>query len=269
MSDCARPRLQLTDMWSATLVLGSRDTASGSVWTRGEHRPFRPGDILLANAGEVQKTLPADRPSAYFTIFWDAPAFERAASEAGMSEPAHWSRVFLAAGPVSRQLATLHELLECGASAEAIEAAYRSTTTALLRAVGRVQGSVRTPCHPGVRRAALYASISLNEARPLEQMAREVQMSKCHLVRCFQSALGVPPHRYRTLLRLERARRLLESGLSVAEVANQTGFADAPHLTRSFRDWLGVSPAAWGSAWRASDPWTERRPRTVPPPVPR
>ncbi len=250
-------------------MLGSHDRACGSVWTRGEHRPFRPGDILLANAGDVQKTLPAERPSAYFTIFWEPQAFERATLEAGIDEPAHWSRTFLAAGQVSRQLATVHELLECGADAKAIEAAFRCATRALLRAAARGRDSLRTRCHPGVRRAALYASESLNEARPLEQMAREVQMSKCHLVRCFQSALGVPPHRYRTLLRLARARRLLESGLSVAEVASQTGFSDAPHLTRSFRDWLGVSPAAWGNAWRASDPWSEHRPRTIPPPVSR
>jgi AraC-like DNA-binding protein len=53
----------------------------------------------------------------------------------------------------------------------------------------------------------------------------------------------------------------------VAEVADGTGFADAPHLTRAFREWLGVSPAAWGNAWRASDPWTDKRPKTMPPPM--
>ncbi|MEO6599576.1 MAG: AraC family transcriptional regulator [Polyangiaceae bacterium] len=215
----------------------------------------------------MQRTLPADRPSAHFTIYWDSSALERAASEAGMEGPVNWSLPVLTAGAVAVEFAHLRDLLDGGASAQAVEAAYRTTTSALLRAAASSRDAVRTACHPGVRRAALYASASLGEALPLEKMAREVRMSKCHLVRCFQNALGVPPHRYRTLLRLQRARRLLETGLSVAEVADEMGFADAPHLTRSFREWLGVSPAAWGNAWRASNPWSEQRPRTVPPPM--
>jgi AraC-like DNA-binding protein len=267
MVSCSHQRQQLTDMWSATLVIGSNEDVCGSAWLRGEQRPFRSGDILLANAGDVQRILPADRPSAYFTIYWDRSALDRAASEAGSAGPVQWSLAVLPAGAVSAEFAQLRDLLECGANAQAVEAAYRGTTAALLHAAATNRDAARTACHPGVRRAALNASASLGESLPLEQMARAARMSKCHLVRCFQHALGVPPHRYRTLLRLQRARRLLETGLAVADVADQTGFADAPHLTRSFREWLGVSPAAWGNAWRASNPWTEQRPRTMPPPM--
>ncbi|MET0795320.1 MAG: AraC family transcriptional regulator [Polyangiaceae bacterium] len=265
MVSCSRQRVQLTDMWSATLVIGTNQEACGSVWTRGEQRAFRSGDILLANGGEVQRTLPSKQPSSYFTIFWERSTFERLASAAGTNP--HWSLALLANGPVSLEFARLRDLLECGADAEAVESAYHSTTAALLRAVGHGPEAPRAPSHPTVRRAALYASTNLGEALSLEQIAREVHLSKCHLVRCFQNAIGVPPHRYRTLLRLQQARRLLEAGHAVADVADQTGFADAPHLTRSFREWLGVSPAAWGSAWRASDPWSQRRPKTLPPPM--
>ncbi|MES1178586.1 MAG: AraC family transcriptional regulator [Myxococcales bacterium] len=267
MVSCSLQRQKLSDMWSATLVINPSEGVCGSAWLRGEQRPFRSGDILLANAGDVQRILPADRPSSFFTIFWERTALERAAAEACTTGAPHWSLALLAAGPVSAELGHLRDLLENGASAATVETAYRSATTALLRVATATRDVTRTVCHPGVRRAAVRAAASLSEPLSLEQMAREVRMSKCHLVRCFQNALGVPPHRYRTLLRLQRARRLLETGLSVAEVAEETGFADAPHLTRSFREWLGVSPAAWGNAWRASDPWTEKRPRTMPPPV--
>ena len=259
-------------MWSACLVVGTTgvdESACGSLWARGEQATFRPGDILLTNAGEVLKTTAEKGANTYFTIFWDRASWERAGSHIGIAGTPHWSQALLQARPVALLLTQLREALEAGADARTVERAYWAATTALLREAAQSQELARTPCHPGVRRAAAYASANLSEPRPLEQMAREVQMSKCHLVRCFQSTIGVPPHRFRTLLRLERARRLLESGLSVAEVASQTGFADAPHLTRSFREWLGVSPAAWGNVWRASDPWSERRPRTVPPPAAR
>ncbi|HEY0466868.1 MAG TPA: helix-turn-helix domain-containing protein, partial [Polyangiaceae bacterium] len=63
----------------------------------------------------------------------------------------------------------------------------------------------------------------------------------------------VAPHKYQKLLRLQSARRLIERGLCVREAAAASGFADEAHLSRSFRDWLGVSPGTWR---RASAPKT-------------
>jgi len=256
-------------MFSATLVLGACEQECGRVWTRGTERPFRPGDILLAEADEIQRVTPTDRPSTLFTIFWRPSALELAARQGGLFGTVQWAVTQLSAGPLSAELAALHALLEADGDPEAILQTYQATAVALLRAANDGASSVsRTASHPAVRRAARRVKDNFAESLSLEELAAELQMSKCHLARCFERALGVPPHRYRRLLRLRAARRLLEGGLSVGEAAGETGFADAPHLTRAFRDWLGVSPAAWGSAWRASDPWTKRVPQTLPPPKP-
>jgi len=259
---------QLSDMFSASLVLGARGLEGGRVWTRGADQPFRPGDILLAEADEIQRFTPTDRPSARFTIFWRRSALERAARESGLAGPLQWTLTHLSAGPLSDELASLHALLAAAADAESVLHAYRVVTESLLRAAnyGVPASARRGVPHSGVRRAARRVRASFAQSLSLEDLANELNMSKCHLARCFERALGVPPHRYRRLLRLQAARRLLEAGLSVGEAASETGFADAPHLTRAFRDWLGVSPAAWGSAWRASDPWREQAPQTIAPP---
>jgi AraC-like DNA-binding protein len=264
-----RQRTQLSDMFSATLVLGASDEVCGRAWTRGKERPFRPGDILLAEADEVQRITPTDRPSTCFTIFWRKSALERAAREGGLSGPSQWGVTQLSAGSLSAEVAALQGLLEADGEPAAILQSYRATTVAVLRAANYGDPSVtRTASHPAVRRAARRVKENFAESLSLEDLAAELQMSKCHLARCFERALGVPPHRFRRLLRLRAARRLLEAGLSVGEAASETGFADAPHLTRAFREWLGVSPAAWGSAWRASDPWGKQAPQTVAPPKP-
>lgn len=254
------------DLWSASLVIGSNDRVCGRAWARGEESAFRSGDILLTNAGELQKTTLTDEQCSLFTIFWEQSALERAASEAGVPGPVQWSLGLLSSAPIAAKLSDLRELLESGADADSVRLAYDSITAALIFAAGQDRDTRWTPYHPAARRAALHASADLHESLSLEQMAAQVHMSKCHFARCFQKSFGVPPHRYRMLLRLQRARRLLETGLSVAAVAKQTGFADAPHLTRFFREWLGVSPAVWGSAWRASTPSSAHQPRTQPPP---
>jgi len=269
-SDSERQRTQLSDMFSASLVSGPPDVACGRVWTRGTDQPFRSGDILLAEADEVQRITTSDQPSSSFTIFWTRTALERAARERGLLEPPQWAVSKLSSASLAADLAALQALLHTCADAEAILEAYEAATSAILRLAVHDQagGAKRSAAHPGVRRAARRVRASFAESLSLDDLANELRISKCHLARCFERALGVPPHRYRRLLRLQAARRLLEAGLSVGEAASQTGFADAPHLTRAFRSWLGVSPGAWGNAWRASDPWSPAAPQTLPPPNP-
>ena len=79
----------------------------------------------------------------------------------------------------------------------------------------------------------------------LDEAARLVHAHPAHLVRAFSAAFGMPPHRYLTARRVDRARRLLLDGLPVGEVATATGFYDQAHLTRHFRKLVGVPPGRY------------------------
>jgi AraC-like DNA-binding protein len=223
---------------------------------------------LLAEADEIQTITPTDRPISTFTIFWPRSELEQIGCELGLDEATTWPVTRLSAGPLSERFAALQALLASGADADAILQAYGALAADVVQSEHQSREFVasRSPSHPGVRRALRRLRESFAESLSLEDLANELSMSKCHLARCFERSLGIPPHRYRRLLRLRAARRLLERGLSVGEAANETGFADAPHLTRAFREWLGVSPGAWGSAWRAGDPWRKDAPQTIAPP---
>jgi AraC-like DNA-binding protein len=69
-----------------------------------------------------------------------------------------------------------------------------------------------------------------------------------HLVRAFRREVGIPPHRYLTGRRLDRARRMLLAGHRPADVAVEVGFHDQAHLTRHFRRMLGVTPGAYATS---------------------
>ena len=53
----------------------------------------------------------------------------------------------------------------------------------------------------------------------LAEIARECGASPQHLSARFRARFGVPVHRFQTLLRLDRARRLLAGGASAGEAA--------------------------------------------------
>jgi len=82
-------------------------------------------------------------------------------------------------------------------------------------------------------------------APTLRDAGRMLGASPDHLVRSFSAAYGMPPHRYLTGRRIDRARRLLLDGMPVSAVAHAVGFFDQAHLTRHFRRMLGVPPASF------------------------
>jgi AraC family transcriptional regulator len=61
----------------------------------------------------------------------------------------------------------------------------------------------------------------------------------------FRAATGKTPHQYLTERRIERAKSMLLEAkkISLIDVAAQCGFSSQSHLTRVFRERVGVTPS--------------------------
>src|SRR5215213_9013518 len=80
----------------------------------------------------------------------------------------------------------------------------------------------------------------------LGEFAQSVNLSVWRLCHSFKSDIGMPPIRYLRLLRMERAKNLLESSfLSVKEIAYRVGLNDESHFVRDFKSTYGSSPALY------------------------
>lgn len=87
----------------------------------------------------------------------------------------------------------------------------------------------------------------------LTEFAQSVNLSVWRLCHIFKSDVGMPPIRYLRLLRMERAKGLLESSfLSVKEIAFQVGLNDESHFVRDFKSTYGYSPALYRSRFRSN-----------------
>ena len=68
-------------------------------------------------------------------------------------------------------------------------------------------------------------------------------MSPAQFCRTFKVITGETPKRYALKIKIERAKELLShSNLSVGEISVNLGFSNQSHLTRVFRDVVGVPP---------------------------
>jgi AraC-like DNA-binding protein len=77
----------------------------------------------------------------------------------------------------------------------------------------------------------------------LKTLACVAGLSPSRFMHAFTQSVGVPVRPYILWLRLQRAACDLKSGVSVTSVAHRAGFADAAHLTRTFRRMLGITPS--------------------------
>lgn len=117
---------------------------------------------------------------------------------------------------------------------------------------------VRDPAHGGLapwqeRRAKEMLSGQLDGDLSLQALATECGISVGHFTRLFRRTVGEPPHRWMLRQRVERAKSLLrETPLSLAEIAVACGFCDQSHMSRCFRDDVGVSPGAWRRHYNGS-----------------
>src|SRR5215475_3466873 len=97
---------------------------------------------------------------------------------------------------------------------------------------------------PGaMRRVREYVEVHLGESIDLSMLAGIAGLSVHHFARQFKQSARVTPHVYLTLKRVERAQEMLvQTEMSLAEIAIAVGFFDQGHLARHFRHLLGKTP---------------------------
>jgi AraC-like DNA-binding protein len=110
-----------------------------------------------------------------------------------------------------------------------------------------LQGHARC-CGRSLAPVRRHLEAHLGELIPTAALAEMIGLTESHFIRAFHLEFGLPPHAYHLRLRLALAVELLSSGLSVATVANECGFADQSHLSRKFKEVYSLTPGAWRTA---------------------
>lgn len=87
-----------------------------------------------------------------------------------------------------------------------------------------------------------YLSEQFNQKLRLENIADIHRIDKYQLIRKFKQHLGVTPNTYLTILRIEKARKMINEGYSIVGAALEAGFYDQSHFHHSFLYYTGVTP---------------------------
>lgn len=103
-------------------------------------------------------------------------------------------------------------------------------------------------CDPLVGRAITH--LHADPARPwtLEDLAAKCCASRSVLAGRFTQLLGYPPIQYLTRWRMQlAAKRLNETGVKIAAVAQEVGYESEAAFSRAFKKFSGRAPSEWRS----------------------
>ena len=80
----------------------------------------------------------------------------------------------------------------------------------------------------------------------LEELAKEVGVSRSVLAERFAELVGMPPMHYLANWRMQIAAGLLSGGTTnIATIAAETGYGSEAAFSRAFKKMVGMPPAAW------------------------
>lgn len=98
----------------------------------------------------------------------------------------------------------------------------------------------------GILQVAAYINQHYTEALKLEDLAAMCHLSKTYFITAFKKVIGESPYSYLLLLRIAKARTLLETtDYTIKEVANLSGFQHTNTFTSHFRTVTHMTPSEY------------------------
>jgi AraC family transcriptional regulator len=119
----------------------------------------------------------------------------------------------------------------------------------LLRTHAQLRSGTPTRARGGLsvadaRRVQDYVQENFSRKLAVAELSSLCNLSPGHFIQAFTKTFGEPPHRRLVNLRLDFAEKLLvETDMTIAEVAYLSGFSSQSHLTSAMRRYRQVTPA--------------------------
>lgn len=125
--------------------------------------------------------------------------------------------------------------------AQSVEAASQALDLIVERLAGPIGAGANL--NPRVKQAIQVIHETPGRELTLEYIAAHVFLSASRISHLFKHEVGIPIQRYLLWYKLAQAAFNIGKGLSLTDAAEEAGFADSAHFSRSFRVMFGVTPS--------------------------
>lgn len=92
-----------------------------------------------------------------------------------------------------------------------------------------------------IRKAKDILNTNLKNVLKLDEICKELDLSKFQFIRLFKSHTGISPYQYFLNCKIERAKQLIEKNRDVYSAVAECGFVDLSHLNKHFKSIYGTT----------------------------
>jgi AraC-like DNA-binding protein len=96
-----------------------------------------------------------------------------------------------------------------------------------------------------IQQACRYMDDYFAQGVSLSLLAQHVALSPYYLLRAFCAEVGMPPHAYLESVRIQHTQKLIKAGKPLADIAADVGYSSQSHMTRHFKNVIGVTPGQY------------------------
>lgn len=92
-----------------------------------------------------------------------------------------------------------------------------------------------------IRKAKDILHINLENVLKLDEICKELGLSKFQFIRLFKAHTGISPYQYFLNCKIERAKQLIEKNRDIYVAVAECGFVDLTHLNKHFKTVYGTT----------------------------
>jgi AraC-like DNA-binding protein len=229
----------------STWSIGVVDDGTGGIWYKGSNERGGPGEIIAINPGDVHTGYPLRRSGISYSMLYIGDELVKEILP-GITAPPIFSGVAIRDAALASSLRRLCRSLEFRSPSLETETELISNLACLFVRHARAKACEWTGHEPShVARIKTYLRANLHRNVRLSELAELTGLSKAYVIRSFRRLVGMPPYEWLLQLRIEEARKQLQMGRPISELAIELGFADQSHFHRRFKNITGMTPATY------------------------
>lgn len=229
----------------STWAIGVVEQGIAGIWHRGVIERIGPGELLAVNPGAVHTGYPLRKSGISHSTLYLGDELVKDVLLGSAALPA-FPQISIQDSDLASRLRSLCRSLELGDPCLEVETNLFSDLSCMFARHARI--SVRQqigtePRHIALIQEYLRANLCRNVA--LSELAGITGLSKAYVIRSFRRIVGMPPYEWLLQMRIERARKSLQKGHPISDLAIELGFADQSHFHRRFKRVTGMTPASY------------------------
>lgn len=248
---CKADHMAFKKHYHEEFSLGLVEEGASRVWHEGRQVEIFPASLVLIGPGVFHACNPRDKARWQYKMLFVQPAWVESLGQAAKVP------VLREGGVRCLPAKGFKELVAAAADClmgEATPLARETGVMALFDALMTAGGSEPACAAGGGERAGVgrirdYLQENYLGRVTLDDLETVSGLSKYYVIKLFKRQYGVPPHVYQTMLRVNFARKELRRQRELAAVAQDAGFYDQSHFTKTFRSQVGVTPEVYQRAY--------------------